>query len=61
MFKEKYTTTELVSKDVPLDPKDLGLGAASYKPEKDKILLSNDAYAIGEMLEILINITARSK
>lgn len=38
--KEKYTTIELSSKDVT---------------EKDKIVLSNDAYAVCQLLEALIN------
>jgi len=43
-FRDKYTTDALILKDP--DPK---------KPEKNKIILSNDALAIGELLECLIN------
>ena len=43
-FRDKYSTSELVAKDMSLE-----------KKEKDKIILSNDAMAIGEMLELLIN------
>lgn len=46
MFKTKYTTADLKAKD--------------SEGEKDKIVLSNDAYAVGELLEILIN-TWRNK
>ena len=38
---DKYTTSDLLIKE-PL-------------AEKDKIILSNDAYAVSEMLDILIN------
>jgi len=38
-FKEKYTTAELVTKD---------------SKESTKIVLSSDAYAVGEMLQKLI-------
>jgi hypothetical protein len=47
-FKEKYTTADLITSDTSLE-----------KKEKEKIVLSNDAYAIGQLLETLIN-TARS-
>ncbi len=43
-FKDKYTTASLITSDISPD-----------KKEKDKIPLSNDAYAIGELLETLIN------
>jgi hypothetical protein len=39
-FKDKYTTADLVLSDAK---------------EKDKVTLSNDAYAIGQLLECLIN------
>ena len=39
-FKDNYTTSELKLKD---------------NKEKDKVELSNDAYAIGELLECLNN------
>ena len=51
-FKESYTTSELVTKESTLDLKDL---PKEYVLEKDKIILSNDAYAIGQLLETLIN------
>ena len=41
-FKDTYTTSDLIL----IDDKD---------KEKDKIVLSNDAYAIGQLLECLIN------
>lgn len=60
-FKDRYTTNELISKDKPLDPKDvISLGIKDYVPENAKVVLSNDAFAIGEMLETLIN-TTRNK
>ena len=39
-FKNQYTTSELIAKD---------------DKEKSKIVLSNDAYAIGQLLETLCN------
>lgn len=45
-FKDKYTTKEILDVEIILD-KDT--------KEKDKMLLSNDAYAIGQLLETLIN------
>lgn len=45
-FKEKYTTKEILDVEILID-KDT--------PEKDKIILSNDAFAIGEQLECLNN------
>lgn len=44
-FKEQYTTKEILDVAILVD-KDT--------KEKDKIVLSNDAYAIGEMLDYLI-------
>ena len=49
MFKDKYTTEEKKLKDESLE-----------KTESSKTVLTNDAYALGEMLELLIN-TMRSK
>ena len=49
-FKEKYTTADVLSEKIALD-KD--------SKEKDKIIISNDAMAIGEMLECLINTMRR--
>lgn len=42
-FKDKYTTSELVAND--LSPK---------KEESKKIVISNDTYALSEMLDNLI-------
>lgn len=39
-FKDKYTTSELITKDTSPD-----------KKEKDKTIISTDAYAIGELLD----------
>jgi hypothetical protein len=44
-FTEKYTTDALM--------------LADSKGEKDKTVLSNDAYAIGQLLECLINKMSR--
>jgi len=43
-FREKYTTADLIAEDKTPD-----------KKEKDKMILSNDALAIGELLECWIN------
>jgi hypothetical protein len=43
-FKDKYTTANLITSDTSPD-----------KKEKDKVVLSNDAMAIGELLECFIN------
>jgi hypothetical protein len=51
-FKEHYTTSELISKESLIDLKDL---PKDFKLEKDKTLISNDAMAIGQLLELLIN------
>ena len=56
-FKEQYTTAELVSKEVNYLAL---LGESEVIPkdvvyEQNKIVLSNDAFAIGQMLECLIN------
>ena len=48
-FHEKYTTEEKKAKDESLD-----------KIESKKTVLSNDAFATGELLELLIN-TWRNK
>lgn len=45
-FKDKYTTADLIAADL-----------SPSKEEKDKTVLSNDAYAIGQLLETLINMT----
>ena len=45
-FKEKYTTQEFLDIEVLID-KDT--------KEKDKTVISNDAMAIGELLETLCN------
>ena len=49
-FKEKYTTADVLSVEVLID---------KNTKEKDKVILSNDAYAIGELLETLINTMRR--
>jgi hypothetical protein len=43
---EKYTTAEKISSQTVLKPEE--------QTEKSKIVLSNDAYAVTEMLENLI-------
>lgn len=47
-FKEKYTTQAKIDK-IPKEEKEL------LEKENKKQPLSNDAYAIGEMIENLIN------
>lgn len=47
-FKDKFTTKELIDADL-----------SQSKIEKDKTVLSNDAYAIGQLLETLINTMRR--
>ena len=51
-FKESYTTVSLVLKEESLKPEEL---PKDVKLEKDKLTISNDAYAIGQLLECLIN------
>ena len=43
-FTEKYTTADLITSD-----------NSPEKKEKDKVLLSNDFYMLGQQLECLIN------
>lgn len=43
-FKEKYTTQDLITSDKSLD-----------KLESKKIVLSNDAFVVAELLEHLID------
>lgn len=45
-FKDKYTTPEILDVAILIDKK---------TPEQDKIIISNDAMAIGEMIELLCN------
>jgi hypothetical protein len=54
MFKDEYTTTDLVLEE-SLVLNDSVVEENPVNPEKDKIVLSNDAYAIGQLLESLIN------
>lgn len=49
-FRDKYTTSDLVAKDDTLE-----------KKEKDKLVISNDSYALNEVLETLTNILLRMK
>lgn len=52
-FDSRYTTAERVAKDtVPLDFD--GKPLKDYIPESSKTVLSNDAYAIGLLLDELI-------
>ena len=64
-FHDKYTKAKNVSKEADflktLDAKQLDSYSKQVKfLEKDKEVLSNDAFALGEMLELLIN-TWRNK
>ena len=43
-FKEQYTTSDLITSDT-----------SPEKKEKDKIVLSNDFYMLGQYLELLSN------
>jgi hypothetical protein len=61
-FTNKYTTAELVSKEaavlLPLRSEDIKILSDNLKLvnntfEKDKVIVSNDAYAIGNMLDVL--------
>lgn len=45
-FKDMYTTKDVQDVEIILDPK---------TPELKKIVISNDAMAIGLLLELLIN------
>ena len=49
-FKDKYTTKEILDVEILVD---------KNTKEKDKTVLSNDAMAIGELLETLINTMRR--
>jgi len=51
-FTEKYTTAELVLKEKEIDLSSL---PKEYVLESKKIVLSNDFYMLGQMLECLIN------
>ena len=46
MIKDQYTTADTLAVEILID-KDT--------PEKDKIVLSNDAFAVCQLLETLIN------
>lgn len=48
-FSDKHTTADKISKD-----------SSQEKKEKDKIVISNDAFALGELLECLINTMRRN-
>ena len=43
-FKDEYTTSDLITSDT-----------SPEKKEKDKIVLSNDFYMLGQQIECLIN------
>ena len=61
-FKDKYTTEALLSKySVNMETSMVKLDTSDVvvDNEVDKIVLSNDAYAIGELLETLINTMRR--
>lgn len=45
-FKDEYTTKDVLDVEMILDPK---------TPESKKTVISNDAMAIGQLLECLIN------
>lgn len=45
-FKDKYTTVDILDVAILID---------KNTKEQDKIIISNDAMAIGEMLELLCN------
>ena len=45
-FKDKYTTPDILDVAILMD---------KHTKEQDKIVISNDAMAIGEMLELLCN------
>jgi hypothetical protein len=53
MFSEKYTTSDKIQKEKDDD-------TIVVKVENKKTILTNDAMAIGELLELLIN-TTRNK
>ena len=53
MFSEKYTTSDKIQKEKDDD-------TILVKVENKKTILTNDAMAIGELLELLIN-TTRNK
>lgn len=59
MFSDKYTTAEKVSKQSK-EEIDLHIHDKKFIAEKDKIIISNDAFAQCEMQELLIN-TMRNK
>ena len=59
-FKDKYTTADLISEDISIKTmQNLELGLVvddkTISDEPNKMIISNDAYAIGEMLEELMN------
>ena len=64
MFSEKYTTAEKISKEEDfvklLSVEETESFSKDVSSEKTKIIISNDAMAIGELLELYIN-TVRNK
>jgi hypothetical protein len=50
-FKTQYTTSDLILSEASMKPEEL----PKDNLEKDKVVLSNDAYAIGQLLECAIN------
>ena len=63
-FKDKYTRNDLVLAEQnvlsSMKPDELDTLDKDFIKESDKIILSNDAFALGEALEALIN-TMRNK
>ena len=64
VFTDKYTTSALVTKEaavlLPMQPSEISILGTRLSQqgntfEKDKTVLSNDFYAIGQLLETLIN------
>lgn len=58
-FKDKYTRDDLIFKEnsvlASMKSEELSSMDKDFVKESDKIILSNDAYALGELLEALIN------
>lgn len=58
-FIDEYTTGELVVSEELVRNSTPELLVDKAIPEKDKIVISSDAYAIGKLLETLINTMRR--
>jgi hypothetical protein len=51
-FKQQYTTSDLILSEASMKPEEISKDTIL---EKDKVVLSNDFYMLGQQLECLLN------